>query len=188
MEHLIKNTEEAERARVTIVVFARDTDKRAREEVRAVVANFSQPLAAGMLQLIQAPQSIYQGLASTQVNVQAVENLYSAFLVAYCSNMSQYYLQLSDSIRAVPGYVSAIHAFIKSQGPRYWVTLDFVPDAPVGKLIRAGGRDETQLRYLLIDLCSTLPADQVYGYFRRLNAQKKPLIHEKPLFEPLPNL
>ncbi|XP_022100862.1 alpha-1,3-mannosyl-glycoprotein 4-beta-N-acetylglucosaminyltransferase C-like [Acanthaster planci] len=192
LESLIKSTTVAERAWLTIVVFARDLDQGSRQAVRAVVANFTEPLRTGMLQLIQIPQSFafHLGRTATQGagDGQAIENRDNAFLIAYSSNMSNYYLQLDGRVQAVSGYAAAIRDFIKSRGSRYWVTLEFGLRPTTGNLIRLGGRDEAQLKYLLVEFGAKLPVDKVYDFFKKLNAQKYPAMRRPPLFEPLRKL
>ncbi|XP_038068584.1 alpha-1,3-mannosyl-glycoprotein 4-beta-N-acetylglucosaminyltransferase C-like [Patiria miniata] len=186
LKSLIQNTEEAERPRVTIVVFAHDFDQSARQAVRYVVGNFTEPVQSGMLQLIEAPLSFYR-TPEAQKNGQVKENLDNAFLISYSENLSEYYLQLDDSVKTVPGYVRSIRDFINGQGKKYWVTLEFSSKPFTGKLIRSGGRDQGQLTHLLVEFGEKLSVGKLYESFKKFNAQKQPIMHRPPLFDNLGN-
>ncbi|XP_022102853.1 alpha-1,3-mannosyl-glycoprotein 4-beta-N-acetylglucosaminyltransferase C-like isoform X2 [Acanthaster planci] len=186
LKSLIQNTpNDLGQSHVSIVVFASALDQSTRLSTRDIVAGFPEHVQSGLLQLIEAPRSFYPNLSAltgSDLYNRVKQNVDNAFLLAYAMDSADFYLQLSDNVRAPSNYLQSIRDFIKQQGGAYWVTLEFYPVGFTGKLFHGGGRDMQQLIHLFTEYAREQSVESLFGHFKDLNVQLRDAVRRPPLF------
>ncbi|KAM4676022.1 alpha-1,3-mannosyl-glycoprotein 4-beta-N-acetylglucosaminyltransferase C [Discoglossus pictus] len=158
--------------------------------VQDVSRKFSHHIIAGRLTIIHTPAEYYpilHGLKRNyndpddRVKFRSKQNVDYAFLLNFCSNLSDYYVMLEDDVRCSRNFLTAIKKVITSRKGSYWVTLEFSKLGYIGKLYRS--YDLPRLANFLLMFYQEMPCDWLLIHFRSLLAQKDVIRFKPSLFQ-----
>ena len=190
LDATIKETLEADKERVVIVIFLADTDEEYNKVLAEVLTKyFKEYFESGFMRILQPPTNYYPDLSHlkqnfgddvTRVQWRAKQVLDYAFMFHYCANISHYYMQLEDDVLPKPGYIKAIEGFIKKVSKQHWVELDFSGLGYIGKLYKQ--ENMIKLAQFMMLFFDEQPVDWLHDYFTKTLAQKKSIVYKPPLF------
>lgn len=139
------------------------------EQISLIEADFKEYLNSGLFHIMVPPREWYPpDLNSTQPNLgdspqrmywRTKQNLDYLFLMLYCRELGEYYLQVEDDILAKPGYMAKIETFIHEKAQQKWFAVDFASLGFIGKLFHA--YDLPYLIYYIALLYRYKPVDWI---------------------------
>ncbi|KAH3888268.1 alpha-1,3-mannosyl-glycoprotein 4-beta-N-acetylglucosaminyltransferase C-like [Dreissena polymorpha] len=154
-----------------------DLEKKLRER-------YSEQFHTGTLHVIQAPFEFYKGMGEFGNNSylfwRTKQNYDYAYIMKYCENFSDYYMQMEDDVIPVTNYYGAILDFIHKQSDDNWVMLEFSTLGFIGKLYHSN--HISKLANLLLMFSHTQPVDYTFLYFNMLMGGRKE-IRKPTLFQ-----
>ncbi|XP_067903056.1 alpha-1,3-mannosyl-glycoprotein 4-beta-N-acetylglucosaminyltransferase C-like isoform X2 [Heterodontus francisci] len=151
---------------------------------------FASHISAGHLLLIRCPKHIYptlEGLkrnyndAQERVQFRSKQNVDYAFLVNFCSDLSDYYLMLEDDVLSAQNFLSSMKKFIDSTKSSSWTTLTFSKLGYIGKLYHSA--DLPKLARFLLMFYDEMPCDWLLALFHRAKAQPNEMRFKPSLFQ-----
>ncbi|MEE6508130.1 hypothetical protein FKM82_019187 [Ascaphus truei] len=176
---------------ITVVVHLAEFDLTWCESVvQDISRKFSHHIIAGRLTIIHTPEEFYpilEGLKRNyndpddRVKFRSKQNVDYAFLLNFCSNLSDYYVMLEDDVRCSKNFLTAIKKVITSRKGAYWVTLEFSKLGYIGKLYHS--HDLPRLAHFLLMFYQEMPCDWLLIHFRSLLAQKDVIRFKPSLFQ-----
>lgn len=158
--------------------------------VQEISRKFAHHIIAGRLLVIQAPEEFYPSLEGLKrnyndpedrVRFRSKQNVDYAFLLNFCTNLSQFYMMLEDDVRCSRNFLTALKKVITSREGSYWVTLEFSKLGYIGKLYHS--RDLPRLAHFLLMFYQEMPCDWLLIHFRGLLAQKDVIRFKPSLFQ-----
>ncbi|XP_062568280.1 alpha-1,3-mannosyl-glycoprotein 4-beta-N-acetylglucosaminyltransferase C-like [Saccostrea cucullata] len=174
---------------VTIVVCICDTRKACRENIKTNLTRMFLPhIQSGQITIIETPEDLYAQLthlkrtfndSETRVRWRSKQNLDYSFLMQYCANRSQYYLQLEDDVITVPKFVDKIKEYMHKS--KYWTMLEFSSQGFIGKFFKSNNLEK--LAGLLRTFYNEQPCDYLIFYFLKLMLQEKRFLRIPSLFQ-----
>lgn len=184
---MLNKTSEEELRDIVFVIFLADlnnTDWKSETEA-AIVRNYSKYVQSGSLQVVQAPRQFYEKMHmfgnNSYLNWRTKQNYDYAYLMQYCDNLSDYYMQMEDDVIASDGYYSAILDFIAKQPDDKWICLEFSELGFIGKLYHS--KHIRDLSEMLLIFSHTQPVDYTYVYFNMLLRGGPKKIRKPTLFQ-----
>ncbi|CAL9696676.1 unnamed protein product [Knipowitschia caucasica] len=158
--------------------------------VQEIARKFAHHIIAGRLLVIQAPEEFYPSLdglkrnyndPEDRVRFRSKQNVDYAFLLNFCTNLSDFYMMLEDDVRCSRNFLTALKKVITSREGSYWVTLEFSKLGYIGKLYHS--RDLPRLANFLLMFYQEMPCDWLLIHFRGLLAQKDVIRFKPSLFQ-----
>lgn len=158
--------------------------------VQEITRKFAHHIIAGRLLVIQAPKEYYPSLEGLKrnyndpedrVRFRSKQNVDYAFLLNFCTNLSDFYMMLEDDVRCSRNFLTALKKVITSREGSYWVTLEFSKLGYIGKLYNS--RDLPRLAHFLLMFYQEMPCDWLLIHFRGLLAQKDVIRFKPSLFQ-----
>uniref|UniRef100_A0A915PLT8 Alpha-1,3-mannosyl-glycoprotein 4-beta-N-acetylglucosaminyltransferase A n=1 Tax=Setaria digitata TaxID=48799 RepID=A0A915PLT8_9BILA len=116
-----------------------------KQQCASLRAEFPFELNSGLLTVIVPPHEWYSDLRSItptfndspeRMYWRTKQNLDYMYLMLYCQQRGEYYLQLEDDVLAKTGYISHIRKFIDEKVADDWLMLEFSSLGFIGKLFR----------------------------------------------------
>ncbi|XP_049579675.1 alpha-1,3-mannosyl-glycoprotein 4-beta-N-acetylglucosaminyltransferase C [Syngnathus scovelli] len=176
---------------IVVVVHLADFDSVWCENLlQEISRKFSHHIIAGRLLVIQAPEDYYPSLdglkrnyndPEDRVRFRSKQNVDYAFLLNFCTNLSDFYMMLEDDVRCSRNFLTALKKVIASREGSYWVMLEFSKLGYIGKLYHA--RDLPRLAHFLLMFYQEMPCDWLLIHFRGLLAQKDVIRFKPSLFQ-----
>ena len=190
LDAIIKETSEADKKRVVIIIFLADTNQEYNKVLIEVLTQyFKEYFESGFMRILLPHPDYYPDLSHLKQNFgdelsrvqwQAKQVLDYAFMFHYCANISHYYMQLEDDVLPKAGYIKAIEGFIKKVSKEHWVELDFSGFGYIGKLYKQ--ENMIKLAKFMMMFFDEQPVDWLNNYFRMTLTQMKPIVCKPPLF------
>ncbi|KAJ3596321.1 hypothetical protein NHX12_002730 [Muraenolepis orangiensis] len=158
--------------------------------VQEITRKFAHHIIAGRLLVIQAPEEHYPSLdglkrnfndPEDRVRFRSKQNVDYAFLLNFCTNLSDFYMMLEDDVRCSRNFLTSLKKVIASREGSYWVMLEFSKLGYIGKLYRS--RDLPRLAHFLLMFYQEMPCDWLLIHFRGLLAQKDAIRFKPSLFQ-----
>ncbi|KAK6487888.1 alpha-1,3-mannosyl-glycoprotein 4-beta-N-acetylglucosaminyltransferase C-like [Huso huso] len=158
--------------------------------VQDITRKFAHHVIAGRLLVIHAPEDYYPVLdglkrnyndPEDRVRFRSKQNVDYAFLLNFCSNLSDYYMMLEDDVRCSKNFLTAMKKVVTSREGSYWVTLEFSKLGYIGKLYHSN--DLPRLARFLLMFYQEMPCDWLLIHFRGLLAQKDVIRFKPSLFQ-----
>ncbi|KAL4005385.1 hypothetical protein ACER0C_005098 [Sarotherodon galilaeus] len=158
--------------------------------VQEITRKFAHHIIAGRLLVIQAPEEYYPSLdglkrnyndPEDRVRFRSKQNVDYAFLLNFCTNLSDFYMMLEDDVRCSRNFLTALKKVITSREGSYWVMLEFSKLGYIGKLYHS--RDLPRLAHFLLMFYQEMPCDWLLIHFRGLLAQKDVIRFKPSLFQ-----
>ena len=140
-------------------------------------------------QIVEAAPSFYPPLRGLKANFEdgparvrwrAKQVADYCFLFLYSKNLSTYYIQLEDDVRAAPGYFASMKEFITYQRG-HWALLEFSELGFIGKLFHS--ENLQKLAQYMMTFYDEQPVDWLLRYFRLSMAQNKQIMRKPTLFQ-----
>ncbi|XP_033112862.1 alpha-1,3-mannosyl-glycoprotein 4-beta-N-acetylglucosaminyltransferase C-like [Anneissia japonica] len=191
LQSIIDNTSEEDKKMIIIVVFTADFNATYNQEVSQQIGKrFYNFVDSGLIRVIQAPNGYYPTFQNLKHNYGDSEKrviwrtkqvLDYAFLYQYCYNLTDYYMQLEDDVRASPKFVQSIQEYIVLNMNENWSTLEFSELGFIGKVFRS--TDLKRFMDFVLIFFQDQPIDYLLKYFNVLNGQKKTLLRVPSLFQ-----
>ncbi|XP_006003515.1 alpha-1,3-mannosyl-glycoprotein 4-beta-N-acetylglucosaminyltransferase C [Latimeria chalumnae] len=176
---------------IIVVVHLADFDLSWCENViQDISRKFAHHVISGRLMVIHAPEEYYPMLdglkrnyndPEDRVKFRSKQNVDYAFLLNFCSNLSDYYVMLEDDVRCSKNFFTAIKKVITSRESSYWVTLEFSKLGYIGKLYHS--HDLPRLAHFLLMFYQEMPCDWLLIHFRGLLAQRDVIRFKPSLFQ-----
>ncbi|XP_057692936.1 alpha-1,3-mannosyl-glycoprotein 4-beta-N-acetylglucosaminyltransferase C-like isoform X2 [Corythoichthys intestinalis] len=176
---------------ILVVVHLADFDPLWCENLlQEISRKFSHHIIAGRLLVIQAPEEYYPSLdglkrnyndPEDRVRFRSKQNVDYAFLLNFCTNLSDFYMMLEDDVRCSRNFLTALKKVIASREGSYWVMLEFSKLGYIGKLYHT--RDLQRLAHFLLMFYQEMPCDWLLIHFRGLLAQKDVIRFKPSLFQ-----
>ncbi|KAG9475907.1 hypothetical protein GDO78_004003 [Eleutherodactylus coqui] len=151
--------------------------------------HFPSEIAAGHLLVISSYKNAYpplEGLkrnyndSPDRVRFRSKQNLDYAFLVNFCSNLSQYYLMLEDDVTCSLNFLTSIKKYVE-QYSAPWTTITFSKLGYIGKLYH--NEDLPKLARFLLLFYDEMPCDWLLDLFYRSKAQGAIIQYKPSLFQ-----
>lgn len=193
MQSIIDNTDDKDKARLTVVIYLADFNITWNTEMaRRIYTNFSVYVNEGLLHIIIAPMSIYPEFkypppigsvikdSEMRTKWRSKQNVDYAFIILYSKNISEYYLQLEDDLVCAKNFVSDIETFVRKT-KRFWICLEFSKLGFIGKLFRSIHLEK--LAHTLLAYYDTQPCDILIGNVYTILGQKEPIHYSPSLFQ-----
>ena len=158
--------------------------------VQDISRKFAHHIIAGRLLVIHAPEEFYPSLdglkrnyndPEDRVRFRSKQNVDYAFLLNFCTNLSDFYMMLEDDVRCARNFLTAMKKVVASREGSYWVTLEFSKLGYIGKLYHA--KDLPRLAHFLLMFYQEMPCDWLLIHFRGLLAQKDAIRFKPSLFQ-----
>ncbi|KAM4572424.1 alpha-1,3-mannosyl-glycoprotein 4-beta-N-acetylglucosaminyltransferase C-like isoform 1-T2 [Odontesthes bonariensis] len=158
--------------------------------VQEMNRKFAHHIIAGRLLVIQTPEEYYPSLdglkrnyndPEDRVRFRSKQNVDYAFLLNFCTNLSDFYMMLEDDVRCSRNFLTALKKVITSREGSYWVMLEFSKLGYIGKLYHS--RDLPRLAHFLLMFYQEMPCDWLLIHFRGLLAQKDVIRFKPSLFQ-----
>uniref|UniRef100_A0A915ASC8 Alpha-1,3-mannosyl-glycoprotein 4-beta-N-acetylglucosaminyltransferase A n=1 Tax=Parascaris univalens TaxID=6257 RepID=A0A915ASC8_PARUN len=163
--------EQQRNAMIVIMIGSQDgaNSSVVREQISLIEADFKEYLNSGLFQIMVPPREWYPpDLNATEPNLgdspqrmywRTKQNLDYLFLMLYCRELGDYYLQVEDDILAKPGYMAKIETFIREKAQKKWFVVEFASLGFIGKLFHA--YDLPYLIYYIALLYRYKPVDWI---------------------------
>ncbi|XP_069133010.1 alpha-1,3-mannosyl-glycoprotein 4-beta-N-acetylglucosaminyltransferase C-like isoform X2 [Argopecten irradians] len=192
IKSIIDNTDDDEKSRITVVIFVADFNETWNQEMAAkLYANFRDYFEDGMIQVVNAPMSIYPDFKTNSIKGairdtaertlwRSKQNLDFAFLMLYSKNLSEYYIQLEDDVVCAQHFVEDIETFV-NKTKRFWICLEFTELGFIGKLFRSVHIE--RLAHTLLAYYDSKPCDLLLGHVFRILGQNAPIHSSPSLFQ-----
>ena len=187
LDTMLNKTSQEEMTEIVFVVFLADlnnTDWKFKTEA-TIRENYEKYVTSGSLQVIEAPREFYDGMSQygndSYMNWRTKQNYDYAYLMQYCQNISEYYMQMEDDVQASDGYFPAIFNFIQSQPNDDWICLEFSELGFIGKLYHS--KHIGKLAEMLLIFSHSQPVDYTYIYFNILMGNGPKRIRKPTLFQ-----
>ncbi|KAL0968624.1 hypothetical protein UPYG_G00269290 [Umbra pygmaea] len=158
--------------------------------VQDISRKFSHHIIAGRLLVIHAPEEYYPPLdglkrnyndPDDRVRFRSKQNVDYAFLLNFCTNLSDFYMMLEDDVRCSRNFLTSLKKVVTSREGSYWVMLEFSKLGYIGKLYHS--RDLPRLAHFLLMFYQEMPCDWLLIHFRSLLAQKDVIRFRPSLFQ-----
>ncbi|XP_072448602.1 alpha-1,6-mannosyl-glycoprotein 4-beta-N-acetylglucosaminyltransferase-like isoform X1 [Chiloscyllium punctatum] len=176
---------------MVVVIYLADFDMAWNLKTAAEVkAQFTSHISAGHLLVIQCPKHIYPTLEGLKrnyndpqkrVQFRSKQNVDYAFLVNFCTDLSEYYLMLEDDVFCAKNFLSSIKRFIALSKGSSWATLTFSKLGYIGKLYHSV--DLPKLARFLLMFYDEMPCDWLLELFHRSKAQPNEMRFKPSLFQ-----
>ena len=182
----------SEKQEVLFVIFATDSEEVLRQNVVATVGKwFGNELNSGVIQIIEAPKSLYPMFFKVprlwndkpeRVRWRSKQCIDYAILFQYCSELGSFYLQLEDDISVDAGYLKIIKSFIEYNKNETWSVLEFGARGFIGMLYRASSLK--RLSQFVKMYYWIWPVDMLFRQFNDFSLHGNPSYArlKKPLF------
>jgi len=190
---LSEHTTEAEKSEVSVVVFLADLDAEYNNEsIAAILKHYHDDVASGFISIIQVSSSYYPQLsdlkrnfgdAPDRVQWRAKQVADFSLLLAYSTDMSEYYVQLEDDIYSAIGFVKSIRQYVNEQNrvnPE-WALLEFSELGFIGKLFRSS--DLEHIAKFMMMFYVEQPVDWLLRYFKLAMNQQQPFLRKPTVFQ-----
>lgn len=191
LQSLFKQSTEEELQEMVVVVHLADADLSWNARVAASIAQkFARHILQGRLLLIHAPHESYPTLEGLKrnyndpekrVKFRSKQNVDYAFLFAFATNLSSYYLMIEDDVWCAKSFLTSIRKALASQEGSSWATLEFSKLGYIGKLYRSS--DLPRLARFLLLFYQEMPCDWLLSHFRLLLTQKDVIRFKPSLFQ-----
>ncbi|XP_035646186.2 alpha-1,3-mannosyl-glycoprotein 4-beta-N-acetylglucosaminyltransferase C-like isoform X1 [Oncorhynchus keta] len=176
---------------IVVVVHLADFDLAWCENlVQDISRKFAHHIIAGHLLVIHAPEEYYPSLdglkrnyndPEDRVRFRSKQNVDYAFLLNFCTNLSDFYMMLEDDVRCSRNFLTSLKKVVTSREGSYWVMLEFSKLGYIGKLYHS--RDLPRLAHFLLMFYQEMPCDWLLIHFRDLLAQKDVIRFKPSLFQ-----
>lgn len=190
LDSIIGKIAEVEHHRVTIVILVSDSNMTYNTELSSTIyERYQSHCDDGLIHVIQASKCIYPDLehvkrtyndTQPRLKWRAKQNIDYAFLMLYCRDVSDFYMQLEDDVIAATDFLQDIQSKIKNTTQR-WFLLEFSRLGFIGKLFHSADL-EFAAKYLLQKYDSS-PCDFLLGSMRIIRGQIMPIHSEYALFQ-----
>lgn len=174
---------------IVIVILLADTDANTRHQMSMILYRaYRSYINDGFIQIIAIHRDFYPPLrnldrtfgdSETRVKWRSKQAIDFAFLMLYCSNISEYYMQLEDDVISTPNFLNSMRDFIVRQSDP-WVCLEFSHMGFIGKFYRS--RHLRKLAMFMRNFYSEQPVDFLFRYFNVLMTQKSSIMRTPSLF------
>ncbi|XP_071955035.1 alpha-1,3-mannosyl-glycoprotein 4-beta-N-acetylglucosaminyltransferase C-like [Antedon mediterranea] len=191
LQSIVDNTSEGDKKMLTIIVFTADSNTTYNQKVfQEINTKFASYVTSDVIRVINTPRSYYPDLSNLKRNFGDSEQrvvwrtkqvLDYSYLFQYCSDLSKYYLQLEDDVKASPKFVQSIQEYIYLNKNENWSILEFSELGFIGKLFRS--TDLNRFREFVLIFYADQPIDYLLKYFQILNGQTKSLLRVPSLFQ-----
>ena len=189
IDSLIRHTSDKEKMEVVVVILLADLDPNIRGQMTLVLETaYRTYIADGFIQIVTIRTDFYPPLrhldrtfgdSDTRVRWRSKQAVDFAFLMLYCSNISEYYMQLEDDVISTPNFLTSMREFIVRQA-QPWVCLEFSHMGFIGKFYRS--RHLRKLGMFMRNFYSEQPVDFLFRYFNVLMTQKTTIMRTPSLF------
>ncbi|XP_035653912.2 alpha-1,3-mannosyl-glycoprotein 4-beta-N-acetylglucosaminyltransferase C-like [Oncorhynchus keta] len=176
---------------IVVVVHLADFDLAWCENlVQDISRKFAHHIIAGHLLVIHAPEEYYPSLdglkrnyddPEDRVRFRSKQNVDYAFLLNFCTNLSDFYMMLEDDVLCSRNFLTSLKKVVTSREGSYWVMLEFSKLGYIGKLYHS--RDLPRLAHFLLMFYQEMPCDWLLIHFRGLLAQKDVIRFKPSLFQ-----
>jgi len=176
IKELIDEASDVEQDEILIVVLIADSDVTYQEKVRNdIEEKYFEELRDGLIQVIIPPPQYYPPLdnlpilykdSPSRVKWRSKQCLDYSYMFFYCAELAEYYIQLEDDIRTVPGYVSSIKNFIKLKENKNWAILEFGARGFIGMTYRT--KHLKKLARYIRFYYWTMPVDWLFRLFNEI--------------------
>ncbi|GCB81222.1 hypothetical protein scyTo_0022474, partial [Scyliorhinus torazame] len=176
---------------MVVVIYLADFDVSWNLKTAAdIKARFASHIDAGRLLIIQCPRHIYPTLEGLKrnyndpmerVQFRSKQNVDYAFLVNFCSGLSDYYLMLEDDVLCAQNFLSSMQTFIDSAMGSSWTTLTFSKLGYIGKLYHSV--DLPKLARFLLMFYDDMPCDWLLAHFHKVKTQPSEIRFRPSLFQ-----
>lgn len=148
LRSLIDNLDPGDRSRVLIVVFMAETDGVSGyvlDQVQIMYDELGQFMKDGLLEILVPSPHYYPDFGTItptfddspeRMKWRTKQNLDYAYLMMYCRNRANYYMQLEDDVVTKPGYYTKILDHIDRYNTTNWYLLEYSSLGFIGKLFR----------------------------------------------------
>ncbi|NXY50277.1 MGT4C acetylglucosaminyltransferase, partial [Ceuthmochares aereus] len=191
LESLFTQSTEEELQEMVVVVHLADKDPTWNEHVAAdLTRKFAHHIQLGRLLLIHVPHEFYPTLEGLKrnyndpeerVKFRSKQNVDYAYLLAFATNLSSYYLMIEDDVWCAKSFLLAIRKALASRAGSSWATLEFSKLGYIGKLYRSS--DLPRLARFLLLFYQEMPCDWLLSHFRLLLTQKDVIRFKPSLFQ-----
>jgi len=190
---LSEHTTAAEKTEVSVVVFLADIDPEYNNEsVAAIRKQHSDDIASGFISIIQVSSGYYPQLtglkrnfgdAPDRVQWRAKQVADFSLLFMYSVDISEYYVQLEDDVRAALGFVRSIQHYVGNQNRLHpdWAVLEFSELGFIGKMFRSS--DLRRLAEFLMMFYTEQPVDWLFRYFKFAVNQQQTYMRKPTVFQ-----
>ncbi|XP_048463305.1 alpha-1,3-mannosyl-glycoprotein 4-beta-N-acetylglucosaminyltransferase C-like [Rhincodon typus] len=191
LQSIFERSSYEELEQMVVVIYLADFDVswnlKTTEEIKA---KFTSHISAGHLLVIQCSKHIYPRLAGLKrnyndpqerVQFRSKQNVDYAFLVNFCSELSDYYLMLEDDVFCAKNFLSSMKKFINLSKGSSWTTLTFSKLGYIGKLYHSV--DLPKLARFLLMFYDEMPCDWLLELFHRSKAQPNEMRFKPSLFQ-----
>lgn len=190
LDSLLNSTVDKDKVKINIVVLIADDNRTYSHELSKILyTRYQEHVQSGFITIIQTCNCIYPDLNGIKTTFKdsterliwrAKQNIDFAFLMLFCRNMSQYYVQIEDDVISSIDFVRDMEAFVDSI-PQPWFLLECSRLGFIGKIFKSADLQAMAL-YLLANY-DEMPCDMLLGKFRGLRGQKKPIHSNYSLFQ-----
>ncbi|XP_026560126.1 alpha-1,3-mannosyl-glycoprotein 4-beta-N-acetylglucosaminyltransferase C-like [Pseudonaja textilis] len=174
---------------VLVIYLANDNSELNVEIAEEIKAKFSEHINEKRLLVIQSSTASYPPLWNLKEGQQddpknivytAKQNVDYAYLVNFCTNLSQYYLMLEDDIVCASNFVSIIQSYLH-ETDGHWSTIAFSTLGSIGKLYH--NADLTKLARFLLMFYRNMPVNYLFELFHKSQGQEFLINFRPSLFQ-----
>ncbi|XP_077309726.1 alpha-1,3-mannosyl-glycoprotein 4-beta-N-acetylglucosaminyltransferase C-like isoform X2 [Lithobates pipiens] len=190
LQSIFSHSSPKELEEVVVVVYLANTIYSINTEVATDLANhFPSEIAAGQLLVISSYSNAYPTLEGLKrnyndpperVKFRSKQNVDYAFLVNFCGNLSQFYLQLEDDVTCSMNFLTSIKSYV-TQYLTPWTTITFSSLGYIGKLYHSV--DLPKLARFLLIFYDEMPCDWLLDLFYKSKAQNEIIQYKPSLFQ-----
>ncbi|RWS22878.1 Alpha-1:3-mannosyl-glycoprotein 4-beta-N-acetylglucosaminyltransferase B-like protein, partial [Leptotrombidium deliense] len=177
LQSLIENLNVTERNKTLLVLLIAEIDAMKVNNITSSVHSlFGEHIESGLLEIIYPPISYYPEYINRNtleeqmflVRWRTKQNLDFAFLMNYCKDRAEYYIQLEDDLITRENYIQLIEKRVKdiSQYYKDWFLINFATLGFIGKLFKA--TDLPMLISVFHHFSEYQPVDWLLDYILRI--------------------
>ena len=186
LDSMLNKTTSEDLSKIVFVVFFADLNETewTKTSVAKIKSKHSEHIQSGSLRIIQASPSFYPDAELDETKYlrwRRKQNYDYAYLMRYCEDLSDYYMQMEDDVIASDGYLDAIKNFIHEQADDTWTCLEFSELGFIGKLYHS--HHLNKLADMLLMFSHSQPVDYTFLYFNILMGQGDRKIRKPTLFQ-----
>ncbi|XP_067849667.1 alpha-1,6-mannosyl-glycoprotein 4-beta-N-acetylglucosaminyltransferase-like [Heptranchias perlo] len=191
LQSIFEKSSDVELEQMVVVIYLAEFDVSWSTRTAAEIkAKFGSHVGAGRLLIIQCSKDIYPTLEGLKrnyndpeerVQFRSKQNVDYAFLVNFCSDLSDHYLMLEDDVLCAQNFLSSIKRSVASTKGSPWTTLTFSKLGYIGKLYR--NADLPKLARFLLMFYDEMPCDWLLELFRKAEAQPHEMRFKPSLFQ-----
>lgn len=190
IESIFSRCSQKELDELVVVIYLANTNhidnQKTAEEIEKL---FPSEIAAGRLIVISSYVHAYPTLdglkrnyndPQERVKFRSKQNVDYAFLVNFCTNLTQYYVMLEDDVTCSMNFLSSIKKYVEQQRSP-WTTITFSNLGYIGKLYH--NEDLPKLARFLLLFYDEMPCDWLLDLFYKSKAQGEIIRYKPSLFQ-----